>query len=132
MISVTLREIEKSFRRHRNVVESSRVVNGAHRMVLFYAVECGLKALYMRKNRLGRTGPAITDFGHRLTDLITELRCRHGLPDCAAKNGRSIAVKSLHEAWRYGKSLDYTKEAACETALRRIMQWITIELEVGI
>ncbi len=85
----------------------------------------------------GRTdglNPITGEFLEKLNseDLAIDVRCRHALPDCAAKNGKSIAVKSLHEAWRYGKSLDHTKEEASEAALRRIMQWITLELEVGV
>ncbi len=132
MISVTLREIEKSFRRHRHVVNSAGAVSATQRMVLFYAVECGLKAIYMRRNRMGQTGEAVTAFGHRLADLLVALQCAHRLPDGLGKDGKAVASKSLHEAWRYGKELEGQREGKCENAIRNIVQWITNELEGGV
>ena len=132
MISVTLREIEKSFRRHRHVVDSANASSATHRMVLFYSVECGLKAVYMRRNRLRKTDGSVTDFGHRLADLLASLRCIYRLPDAVCKDGRQIASKSLHEAWRYGKALENQRELSCETSLKNIILWINNELEGGV
>ena len=91
MISVTLREIEKSFRRHKNLVDSAKTFSSTHRMALFYAVECGLKAVFMRRNKLKRTEGSVTDFGHRLSDLLASLRCTYRIPEAIAKDGRQIA-----------------------------------------
>jgi hypothetical protein len=132
MISVTLREIEKSFRRHRNVADSANAPSATHRMVLFYAVECGLKAVYMRRNRLSRTDGTVTGFGHSLSDLLASLRCTYRLPDAVGNDGRQIASKSLHEAWRYGKTLDGQRERSCERSLKKIVLWIDSELEGGV
>lgn len=132
MISVTLREIEKSFRRHRNIVDSVNAPSATHRMVLFYAVECGLKAVYMRRNRLKRTDGPVTDFGHRLTDLLASLRCTHKLPNAVGNDGRQIASKSLHEVWRYGKALEGRRELSCEKSLKNIVLWINSELGGGV
>jgi len=110
-------------------VDSANALSATHRMVLFYAVECGLKAIYMRRNRMGQTGEAVTDFGHRLADLLAVLQCAYRLPDGLGKDARPIASKYLHEAWRYGKVLDSQKERTCEQALRKIVQWINNELE---
>jgi hypothetical protein len=131
MISVTLREIEKSFRRHRNVVYSAHASSATHRMVLFYAVECGLKAVYMRRNRLRKTDGAVTSFGHRLADLLASLRCTYRLRDAKGKDGIPIPSKLLHEAWRYGKALENQRELSCETSLKNIILWINNELEGG-
>ena len=132
MISVTLREIEKSFRRHRNVVYSAHASSATHRMVLFYAVECGLKTVYMRRNRLRKTDGAVTSFGHRLADLLASLRCTYRLRDVKGKDGIPIPSKSLHEAWRYGKALENQRELSCETSLKNIILWINNELEGGV
>jgi MinD-like ATPase involved in chromosome partitioning or flagellar assembly len=54
--------------------------NNAHRLLLFYAVECGLKAVIMKREKLTRTdqprkkGHSVDDFGHDINRLLDELR----------------------------------------------------------
>jgi hypothetical protein len=50
MIPFTDREIQRAWRTN---LEASQVPsrNNAHRLLLFYAVECGLKAIIMKRER---------------------------------------------------------------------------------
>ena len=83
-------------------------------VLLFYAAECGLKAVYMSRNNLRMASQknstaikAANEFGHRLDDLIRELKIRpdtlsHTPGNVTMKDGRKLTVQQIHEAWRYG------------------------------
>ncbi len=139
MVHVTLREIEKSFRRNKKFVthlnQSGSYVASQRKLILFYAVECGLKALYMRRKRLRKTDQKDTDnkgvssFSHNLNRLLKKLNLiQHKLPDVKAKDNVLIPAKSLHEAWRYGKELDPDDEHKYEEKLQKIMQILDSKL----
>jgi hypothetical protein len=60
MVHVTRREVEISFRNHKRFVRQLGKYNVSQRkMLLFYAVECGLKALYMKRNYLQKTDQTV-------------------------------------------------------------------------
>jgi hypothetical protein len=86
-------------------------------LLLFYAIECGLKALYMDLHKLatasieGSRARSARSFGHRLDDLVVELRVPPSkisarAPNLALRNGVTLQVLDLHEAWRYGEKID--------------------------
>ena len=138
MVHVTLREIEKSFRKHKRFVQQiGKYHVSQRRLLLFYAVECGLKSLYMRKNRLQKTDQKdsnnknVSDFSHNLNRLLKKLNLirQYRLPDVKAKNSEPIPSKSLHEAWRYGRQLDPDEERKYEEKLQEIMKILDRELK---
>jgi hypothetical protein len=86
-------------------------------LLLFYAAECMLKALYMMRFSLRSTSAenakakSARFYAHRLDNLLIALQTRNS--DCPArpgviqlKNGEPIDVGQLHEAWRYGEKVD--------------------------
>jgi hypothetical protein len=86
-------------------------------LFLFYAVECGLKALYLDLYKLATTSTegsrarSARSFGHRLDDLVVELRVPPSKissrpPRLALRSGVILQVLDLHEAWRYGEKID--------------------------
>lgn len=86
-------------------------------LLLFYAAECGLKALYLRYYKLTDTGASTASaqsaswYNHRLDDLITALRiARRAVPPrpdaITLRGGTSTNVDSLHQVWRYGAVLE--------------------------
>ena len=86
-------------------------------LLLFYAIECGLKALYMDLHKLATTSiegsraRSARSFGHRLDHLVVELRVPPSkisarAPNLALRNGVTLQVLDLHEAWRYGEKID--------------------------
>ncbi|MGH2416106.1 MAG: hypothetical protein ACRDEA_20935 [Microcystaceae cyanobacterium] len=72
-IPFTDREVEKAWRENKSASDKTPRSN-AHRLLLFYAVECGLKAILMRRQ------------GKNRSDLCTDLyECQHDvnkLLDC--------------------------------------------------
>jgi hypothetical protein len=95
----------------------SEVDEDSKALLLFYAVECGLKALYMDVHKLATTSTegsrarSARSFGHRLDDLVVELRVPPSKisprpPHLGLRNGMTLQVLDLHEAWRYGEKID--------------------------
>jgi len=99
------------------VAATSDVDPDSQALFLFYAVECGLKALYMDHHKLatasaeGSRAQSAKSFGHRLDDLIAALRvpAQRVSPRpqrLCLRNGDVLQVLELHEAWRYGEKVD--------------------------
>ncbi|MCK4765299.1 MAG: hypothetical protein KAW12_24070 [Candidatus Aminicenantes bacterium] len=130
MVHVKLKEMEKAFRNHKNILDSSKYPHNHStlKMVLFYAVECGLKALYMRRNRLKDTcpvnnlGDGVSGFKHDLNKLLGRLQINIEVPRALTKDkSKQIHSRELHEGWRYGKVFDRVKEAGCVASLQKIL-----------
>ncbi|MBB3947832.1 hypothetical protein GGQ73_003803 [Rhizobium skierniewicense] len=101
-------------------------------LILFYAVECALKSLYMLRNNLKTTdevragGKSARGHKHNLDGLIADLR----IPQSSIKVRPKIVLTRtrfegqtpiLHEAWRYGEKVDNT--AAQFDWLMSIVEW---------
>jgi len=138
MIHVTDREMENAFRKHKHLKDLSRTLTITDKMVLFYAVECGLKSLYMRKHRLSQTyqkdpnGKDVTDFGHNLNELLKQNGFSYTIPKIAAKDSTQIEADSLHQAWRYGKTVEEQKEKNCLKMLNKVLNELGRKLSGGI
>jgi len=135
MVHVTQKEIQKAFRNHKSVVDiSGNLGCRTSKMVLFYAVECGLKALYMRENRLRRTDQenslkeSVFSFKHDLNRLLVKMNMNIKVPKAVAKDNSQIEPKEIHEAWRYGKELDKQKEQRCIERLKDILRELELKL----
>ena len=96
---------------------TSDLDSDSHALFLFYAVECGLKALYMDHHKLatasteGSRARSAKSYGHRLDDLLGALRVPpQRVPPrpqrLCLRNGDILQVMELHEAWRYGEKVD--------------------------
>jgi hypothetical protein len=135
MVHVKLREMEKAFRSHKNLIESSiQIGSRTCKMVLFYAVECGLKALYMRKLGLRRTDQrnsfkeSAFDYKHDLNRILVKLRINCKIPKVVTSGNIQIEAADLHEAWRYGKNLNTQKEEKCIESLKNILYMLKQKL----
>ncbi|WP_156926965.1 hypothetical protein [Azospirillum halopraeferens] len=106
-------------------------------LLLFYAIECGLKALYMDLHKLARASAAnaqavpARSFGHRIDDLIAALRIpMHRIPSrpphLQLRGGGSVHVSDLHEAWRYGEKIVVHADAVAW--LRQVASFVREEL----
>lgn len=98
--------------------EKSHDVDSAA-LLLFYAVECGLKSVYMLQNNLKFTdetrGAAASarSFSHNISALIQELRISRSSiqpmpPVVIDRLGLNGSASVLHEAWRYGEKVTNT------------------------
>lgn len=113
----------------------------AQRLLLFYAVECGLKAaLLKRANRDIFENEDINRLGHDLRKILRELRVSSQLSLPEGINLRTIRkdglehprngdISILHQAWRYGGECLRPTDEACESNLESIMAWIEGELK---
>lgn len=99
-------------------------------LLLFYAAECGLKERLL--TRRGQWDSSCLDPTHDLRALAKDL----GLPRVLAKNlrrsqtcrlqqpaGATIALKELHQAWRYGAKLQPDDEGRADEMLRALIAW---------
>ncbi len=113
----------------------------AHRLLLFYAVECGLKVVWLKRNsRTLFTGDDINRTGHDLASTLTQLRAGHllelppsiQLSEVRAADGRLLQrngrLESLHQVWRYGGQCQTPQDTACERQLELVLEWINGEL----
>lgn len=101
-------------------------------LLLFYAAECGLKAVYMLQNNLKVADEArgsarsARSYGHNIRGLIQALN----ISRAAIKASPQIVVERtgqpgdpaiLHEAWRYGEKIRDTS-VVCEW-LTSLIEW---------
>jgi hypothetical protein len=142
-IPFTDRELMRAWRELSTVAtphpESAR--QNPHRLLLFYAVECGLKAVWLKRQR--RTlfeGADIGRTGHNLRQVLKELNIgavlslpkNFRLPTAThgkAQLHRTGTFGDLHQAWRYGGKCETPTDHECEQQLQRVLDWIQGELK---
>lgn len=128
----------------RNLKDASKINNGKrknpHRLLLFYAVECGLKAVWLRSNNKNvLDSKNIDEYKHNLHKLIHELKLGKDyllpseitLKSCTIENKnfpRNGKIDVLHQAWRYGGYCVTPTDEQCEKQLQKIAEWIDKEL----
>jgi hypothetical protein len=112
-----------------------------HRLLLFYAVECGLKAVWLkRQSRSLFDREDIDRTGHNLRQVLKELKvgAELSLPENlqlspVTRNGaqepRNGDISILHQAWRYGGSCTAPTDNDCERQLEQVLKWIQGELK---
>ncbi len=138
MIPAKRRELVKAFHRHisafRLIEKTQRTAS--YQLLLFYGVECGLKALIL-KEILGNTtddmlnhnylGSRIRgDNGHNLKEFLHFLNApATHLPDLLCKNTHKAPVKQYNQVWRYCIEIeDRECEEKVVAELLRIAKWI--------
>lgn len=112
-----------------------------HRLLLFYAVECGLKAVWLKRQSrsvfdredIGRTG-------HDLRQVLKELKVSSQLtlpeslqlPAVTSNQAQVLRngdISILHQAWRYGGECAAPTDEQCEHQLQEVLNWIQGELK---
>lgn len=144
-IPFTDRELTRAWRDLSSVVNSQPIgiPKNPHRLLLFYAVECGLKAIWLK--RQGRTlfdGADIKQTGHDLREVLKALNVGSALslpktfrlPDALhsqtkAPLPRNGSIGDLHQVWRYGGQCDAPTDQDCEQQLQKVLTWIQGELK---
>lgn len=114
--------------------------DNTHRLMLFYAVECGLKAVWLkRNNKTLFSEDIIKKTGHDLIKILSNLRAgkQLALPeniqlDAVDNAGKQLprngGVDILHQTWRYGGKCKQPTDAECEQKLEQVQKWISGEL----
>jgi len=120
--------------------------SNAHRLLLFYAVECGLKATYLKRQNMDVWDGNLLDkktghpFMHDVNGILDECKAGMALPKnlelVPLKVGssgqvlpRHCSAADLNQVWRYGGQLKKPTDTEVENRLFEIHQWITKELQ---
>ncbi|MEE4355471.1 MAG: hypothetical protein V2I97_03330 [Desulfococcaceae bacterium] len=87
-----------------------------------------MKSYYMKKFRFTMTnqenteGKNITDFGHKLNELLKNIKeFNLHLPQLEDENKNQISPEDVHQAWRYGKNLNHGQETQFVSILEKIL-----------
>ncbi len=143
MIPFTDREIQKAWRQNKLAYENVQQKTNAHRLLLFYSVECGLKAVIMKRQNKNCTDLCKKEFEeskHNINKLLDFLKAGKDLklPDQLNmkpfKTGnnqnqeRKFTVGNINEMWRYGGCSENIKDNEIEKKLVTILNWIELEL----
>jgi hypothetical protein len=141
-IPFTDRELKRAWR---ELTACAQVAVGVERqnpqrLLLFYAVEVGLKAVFLkRKNRSLFDSADIAKMGHDLRQILRDLGVGTNLQlpeilelETVAKRGKNLLrngdVSILHQAWRYGGKCVSPTDKDCEEKLEKVLIWIRGEL----
>ncbi len=115
-------ELEQAFKSHS--LEAGKETSPSHFLLLFYAVECGLKSEILQRrnvNRVGQMGKELEI--HDLYSLVEMLKFPVSLMDPSKSSFRlrrsksSRPIEHAHQAWRYGVAMN--KEARVWPPSRR-------------
>jgi hypothetical protein len=121
MLDVGLSELKSAFYLHGK--NSKRNSGASDFLLLFYAVECGLKAAILKANRLMKASQLTDKFiTHDLHLLIKELKLSAPASGINAnfrihRDHSSWAVEYAHQAWRYGVEI-------IEVDQTRLITWL--------
>lgn len=135
-LQVTERDLINSYVRLRQAAEAT--VDAPSHLLRFYSVECGLKAMALKRRKLRTTAQLPEDLrSHDLRRLADDLRlspkvykdlvaCRRIASGPISSS--QVEVWRWHEAWRYGAALDPQDEKRSVAALTALGQRCREEL----
>lgn len=135
-IPFTNRELVRAWRELK--AEATPALNSIRsnprRLLMFYAVECGLKAVWLKRQQRDLFEKAdIEKTGHNLRDLLKELKvgANLSLPEAfqLEKPTRRGQFGDIHQAWRYGGRSASPADQDCEQQLQKVLDWIEGELK---
>jgi len=137
-LNVTRNELQKSYKNHYTLYKygENTVSPKARRLLLFYAVECGLKSLILKnlgKNtyeelRMYSENNQLRIHGHDIKAMTREVGIDHiySLKKIRLMNqGGNVSTERFNELWRYGVTVeDEEGEKNVEITLEDIAKWI--------
>ncbi|HCT29886.1 MAG TPA: hypothetical protein DIW31_03955 [Bacteroidales bacterium] len=147
MIHAKKRELRKAFETHHRLYNSKISTSTmSQKLLLFYAVECGLKYLILDENKKNSTrdfekiietstGCLVSELlkgtnGHDINRLLNILKYNLRIPPLPTKvideKGKPISSepKELNQIWRYGIECDYAAECKIENMLVEAIKYI--------
>lgn len=139
MILFTYRELKRAWEQSTTAFNASKDKTNAHRLLLFYAVETGLKAVFLnREKKSCDTEGKFSDFLHDLNKIMTHLKvgaqlhlpsniCLDEIKQPAQQ--RNAQCGELNQVWRYGSKAKTPSDEELEEKLLAINEWIRGELK---
>lgn len=108
MLDAEIADFFRGFRQHCDAVGDAPAFSASNELLRFYAIECGLKFLYLKASGKRRWFeiPEAQRFGHDLSEgcRLARIPFTGGLTRVRLPGipGSRIAPKHIHEALRYG------------------------------
>lgn len=151
VVPFTDREMQRAWRDNLQASKHTSRTN-AHRLLLFYSIECGLKAVLMKRMAVNCTSLCgqIADAQHNINKLLDYLSAGKSLKlptqlqmapikIQGVDTERKLDAGKINQAWRYGGSLMQLSTSASnatkveddliEKHLMQISEWIQRELK---
>jgi len=131
MISSGFTELRNAYLSHSCFASTGNC--DAHHLLLFYGLECGLKSIYLRRNRMQRTdqiGDQRLRSSHDIYFFIKELRLPAQVAGTSApffrleRDGTALPVKIAHEVWRYGIMIQNDDLEILVAWMQAVQKWI--------
>ncbi|NEQ88741.1 MAG: hypothetical protein F6K26_55265 [Moorea sp. SIO2I5] len=137
-IPADVSELKQAFHQH---LKAHRSITGlSSYLLLFYAAECGLKSIYLRRNYLQTTEDfqdRIKKYGHNLDSWCKELDIpasqltvktqtkNKSTPSFhLACDGSIRNIGAAHQVWRYGITIKKEDEEDLIDWLHQLCNWI--------
>jgi hypothetical protein len=137
VISFTDRELQKAWRENQQAAKVGTRTN-AHRLLLFYSVECGLKAVLLKRQSKDCTDscPELVEVQHDINKLLDKLCAGEklklprqlGMKPLKKNQERKFSCGEINQMWRYGGCSENIKDSELEEKLWEILNWIEQEL----
>ncbi|NEP10040.1 MAG: hypothetical protein F6K14_07430 [Symploca sp. SIO2C1] len=132
MINTGTSQLRQAFNAH---LCASRQTQGmSSNLLLFYAAECGIKSVWLRRNRLHTINDIsdqtlLSKDGHNLDRWRKELRISASQVSQAphfrlASGGSNLDIEKAHQAWRYGIRMKSQDEKDLVKWLENLCDWI--------
>lgn len=139
MIHVSQKNLDKSYRHFKQECKKNHPTSNAKLLLFIYAIECGIKALLLKRKNIKDTFKLQAHEGtgslsHDLRGLLTRLRSPHRLPEnfkfiTRIKTPQTVSLSDLHQALRYGGTFfDSDEKKKLEKKLKIIDSWLQEEL----
>lgn len=141
MIIFTFRELKSAWWQAWIAYDAPDSKTNAHRLLLFYAVETGLKAVLLKRERKNDSEGEFSEFKHDLNKIMDYLRVGQNLrlnrinlntlqgKQRTANNGDTVSCGELNQVWRYGTQAKKPTDKELEAKLLAIQKWIEGELK---
>jgi hypothetical protein len=142
VIVFTDRELRRAWSENFRAFQQGAPKTNAHRLLLFYSVECGLKSLVLRHRNLTLSNlvPEFPYILHDINKLLDTVRAGASLrikpepvllQDIAIKGksaSRNAACRHLNQVWRYGALAVTLSDSDLEKKLLEIHNWLQAQL----
>lgn len=136
MIHASTHELKTAFQIHLGIIKAQANQNISSHLLRFYAVECGLKMIWLRRQG-GLNGTdeiqdqtMLTKDGHNLARWVKELKLpatiigNDKIPRFHIKDGSIHDLKQSHQVWRYGIEMKPEDEKKLVEWLESVCTWI--------
>lgn len=132
MIPANHNQFQQGFKSH--LAASKKIQGVCSHLLLFYAAECGIKSIWLRRKNLRKTDDIgakdiISKHGHNLAEWQKELKIpanqvKQSPHFDLAKGESSLDISKAHEAWRYNISMKPQDQKALVEWLESLCDWI--------